>query len=701
VSVLKSVARHGLVLASLVLVVTSLTLVKALSHPTGASSTVGGLSVFVGYAEDKEIETPNPASFPVPWAGAPNTTFLGGTVPGQTACGTLTTCYDAGAIRLDNPGPTAVTVTSVSVDDHSSIAGGKVFTNLWGSFMVPAGQSVILTENPPANNPGYDNFDTSGFPASCTPLTVAPSVTISIGGVTSTLVDSTHVLDTGATDTGSCSPQHNESIPWRPIGVPGSDAATLTLGPSTVTAPAGHPITETATLLDGGGQGIPNAAVGFTVTSGPDAGKTGTVVTDGNGHAPFTYAGTQGEDVLIASVTTVGTFQSNPARVMWIDGSATGWSGSDIGNPTPAGSQSFDPNTATWTIGGGGAGIGGATDQFHFISKTLAGDGGISAHVTTQADTGANAKAGVMLRASTAAGSPYYAAFETPAGGIAVQDRSTLGGATSTVVNPGTGAPAYLWIVRSGPTLTTYSSSDGTTWAPVAGSTVTLSLGPTVLEGMAMTSGSPGVLGSTTMDSIAVTPAPPAPQPAVPCPSPFACADIGSPALAGSQSFDPNTGTWTIKAGGADITGTSDQFRFVSQTLSGDGNVSAHVITQTNSSSNAKAGVMVRASTDPGSPYYAVLVSPGAGIKVQERSTPGGNTTKLANPTGTVPTYLEVTRSGNSFTASTSVDGSTWTPIAGSTFAMAPGPTLLAGLAVTSHNAGQLGTVTMDTVKGA
>ena len=93
----------------------------------------------MGYAEDKEIETPNPSQFPVPWAGAPNTTFLGGTVPGQAACGTLATCYDAGAIRLDNPGASPITVSSVSVDDHSSLPGGMVFDNLWGSFTVAPG----------------------------------------------------------------------------------------------------------------------------------------------------------------------------------------------------------------------------------------------------------------------------------------------------------------------------------------------------------------------------------------------------------------------------------------------------------------------------------------------------------------------------------------------------------------------------------
>jgi hypothetical protein len=166
----------------------------------------------------------------------------------------------------------------------------------------------------------------------------------------------------------------------------------------------------------------------------------------------------------------------------------------------------------------------------------------------------------------------------------------------------------------------------------------------------------------------------------------------------GRQSFDPGTNTWTITAGGTDITGTADQFRFVSQPLSGDGSISARVASQTNSSSNAKAGVMLRATTDAGSPNYAVVVSPGAGIKVQERSVPGGTTVKLANPAGTAPAYVKVTRSGTTFTAYTSADGVTWTLIPGSTFTMSLGPTVLEGLAVTSHNSGTLGTVTMDSV---
>ena len=280
---------------------------------------------YVGYAEDKETNNPIPAQFPVPWLGAPNTIFLGNPITGSTNCGKLPSCYDAGAIRLDNPGPTAVQVSSVVVDDHSSLPGGKIF-NLWGSFTVPARESVILTQNPPGDDPSYINFDTSGYPKNCgTPLTVAPTVTLTIGGSATTLVDSTHVLDTGGIDRGSCSPKQNESTQWRPIGAAGSNAATLTLGPATTSSTVGQLVTETATLLDGGGVGLPNAAVQFSVVSGPNFGETATGFTNASGQVAFAYTGAAaGIDTIVASVSTVGSFASNSTTVTWTGGTTTG-----------------------------------------------------------------------------------------------------------------------------------------------------------------------------------------------------------------------------------------------------------------------------------------------------------------------------------------------------------------------------------------
>ena len=294
-------------------------------------STAGGLTVWVSYAEniDPTKAPPPGASFPSPWKGDPNIVFLGNVNPQSAECGGVaSSCYDAGAIRLDNNGATDVTVSRTVVDVHSALTGGKLFdtssnSSLWGSFKVPAGKSVILTENPsaPARQVGYDNFDTSDTPhynGSCTPVSAVPTVQLTIGATVTTLSDSTHVLDTGAVDSGWCphsGGQHNESIPWRQIGSGGGGSASLTLSPTSVTKVTGQFVTETATLLDGGGSGLPNTKVDFSVTAGPDAGTTGSATTDGGGRAAFTYTGAAaGKDTVVARA---GTIQSNTAQVTW------------------------------------------------------------------------------------------------------------------------------------------------------------------------------------------------------------------------------------------------------------------------------------------------------------------------------------------------------------------------------------------------
>ncbi len=386
----------------------------AASRPAAAGraapSAAGGLVVNVGYAENKPSLPPPAGTFPSPWSGASNTTFLGGPIPGSTGCGTLK-CWDAGAIMLKNPTSSPVTVSRVVVNVHGSISGGKIYNNLWGSFTVQPGKSVILTENPPHANDSFDDFDTSGNPSTCTPITEAPRVKLVIGGVATTLTDSTHVLDTGGVDPGSCSPTHNESIQWRRIGTLASPAAS-----------------------------------------------------------------------------------SCP----------TPWTCADIGGPIPPGSQSFNPKTGKWTINAGGADISGFADQFHFVWQNLPGNGSVTAHVLTQTNTSPGAKAGVMLRATTAAGSPNYALLVSPGEGIKAQVRKTLNGDTQKLANPAGTTPAWLRITRSGSTYTAYTSANGTTWTLIPGSAITINLGTSMLAGLAVTSHNSGLLGTVTMNRVKV-----------------------------------------------------------------------------------------------------------------------------------------------------------------------------------------------------
>ena len=61
---------------------------------------------------------------------------------------------------------------------------------------------------------------------------------------------------------------------------------------------------------------------------------------------------------------------------------------------------------------------------------------------------------------------------------------------------------------------------------------------------------------------------------------------------------------------GTDIAGTADQFHFAYKRLSGNGVITAKVLSITNTDSLAKAGVMMRESIDAGSKHFTTVASP-------------------------------------------------------------------------------------------
>ncbi|MGE5296887.1 MAG: LamG-like jellyroll fold domain-containing protein, partial [Solirubrobacterales bacterium] len=140
---------------------------------------------------------------------------------------------------------------------------------------------------------------------------------------------------------------------------------------------------------------------------------------------------------------------------------------------------------------------------------------------------------------------------------------------------------------------------------------------------------------------------------------------------------------------GADIWGTSDQFRFAYKTLSGNGALVARVDSLYNSNTWAKAGVMIRQSTDPGSvhAFMAKTAVDGNGASFQRRPTAGAasaNNDSLAAVA--FPYWVKIQRSGSSFTAYTSPDGVAWTQL-GDALTLTMTDPVLIGLAVCSHDA--------------
>jgi len=179
--------------------------------------------------------------------------------------------------------------------------------------------------------------------------------------------------------------------------------------------------------------------------------------------------------------------------------------------------------------------------------------------------------------------------------------------------------------------------------------------------------------------------------------SPWISEDIGNTVPGGIERDADEA--FRVYANGDDIWNAADAFRFTYVEFEGDFTITARVDSLEATNAWAKAGVMARASTAPGSPYAFMLATPevgGNGVDFQWRATAGAGAANVANgQTGggsfTSPVYLRLARLGNLFTGYWSQDGVAWTRHQTSqTIAM--DAKILVGLAVTSHAAGTITT---------
>jgi hypothetical protein len=276
--------------------------------PASAST---GIGVFVGYADSFRAD---PTNFPTPWAGSPATVFEG--------CLPAACTYDAGAIRIVNNSGSAVTVNAVAAHVSSCTYGG------WAPATLLPGAELIVTQldsgGTATSCPGPVFMDTSDvgpggsyYGSNCTPDGIQPTVDVTINGQTTTYTDAGQVLNTGGFD-GAC--LGNESTQWTVIGHSPCRGSLLSLAPPSQTHAVGTTATVTATFTNSCGQPLQDVSVQFSVLSGPNAGRTGSSVTDQNGQASFSYIGTAtGTDTVHATTTNLaGTIASSPVSVIWI-----------------------------------------------------------------------------------------------------------------------------------------------------------------------------------------------------------------------------------------------------------------------------------------------------------------------------------------------------------------------------------------------
>ncbi|HEX3641644.1 MAG TPA: PQQ-binding-like beta-propeller repeat protein, partial [Ktedonobacteraceae bacterium] len=167
----------------------------------------------------------------------------------------------------------------------------------------------------------------------------------------------------------------------------------------------------------------------------------------------------------------------------------------------------------------------------------------------------------------------------------------------------------------------------------------------------------------------------------------WSCQDIGYPIISGKE--DISSKTISVSAGGTGISHNKDQLRLVSKKVSGDTQISARLVSEESTGIGAKTqmGLMMRQSSDPGSPYYGAFLTAQTGLVVQYRTSFGGGTTQdIQLPHASLPLYLRIQRVGDQFHTEVSTDREKYVIVPGSTVNMVMPTTLNSGLAVASND---------------
>ncbi|MGX9886367.1 hypothetical protein [Streptomyces sp. NPDC002276] len=110
----------------------------------------------------------------------------------------------------------------------------------------------------------------------------------------------------------------------------------------------------------------------------------------------------------------------------------------------------------------------------------------------------------------------------------------------------------------------------------------------------------------------------------------------------------------------------NDSFRFTHRALTGDGTLTVRVTGLKSGDGKAlepwaKAGIIVKSSLRQGSPYAAVVVTPGHGVRMQWDFT--HDTAGPGSDLATAPQWLRLKSVGGNLTGYASVDGQKWTQL--------------------------------------
>jgi Right handed beta helix region len=205
----------------------------------------------------------------------------------------------------------------------------------------------------------------------------------------------------------------------------------------------------------------------------------------------------------LAPTTLAPTTLAGPRQ-----GVSGNWVSADVGKVNVQGTTRFlsEPILSGGSIQilAGGRDIWNQSDEFHFASKSLIGDGTIVARVSSLNAPDQWTKAGVMIRANRDPNSPHAFMAITGRNGAAFQSRLTPSANSSHTPGQPGAAPRWVKLERKGSTVTGLESFDGAIWTVVG--SVQIDLGANALIGLAVTAHRNKGSANATFDSVKFAP---------------------------------------------------------------------------------------------------------------------------------------------------------------------------------------------------
>ena len=178
-------------------------------------------------------------------------------------------------------------------------------------------------------------------------------------------------------------------------------------------------------------------------------------------------------------------------------------------------------------------------------------------------------------------------------------------------------------------------------------------------------------------------------------PSGWSDTDIGTN-IAGTATY--SAGAFTMVGEGTTLYGTADSIYFVHRQISGDFQITARLASETLDTAWAKAGVTCRRSLNANSAHVTTTFAQNNGIYCFYRPSTSSTTTATKDTANSYAAacYLRLTRIGDNFTCSASLNGSTWIDVGTPSVTMSD-PVYI-GFCMATYNAWNTETVVFDNV---